>query len=90
MNWPQLVPDSMKAVMLPTVQVTALQNGPFLPHIAVRVVLVFGTMQHYTALMIGEDVEGKRFGVIWIFDNFHGRLEENHRLGFDPSTFRTH
>jgi len=98
MNRLQLVPDSIqllglvKAVMvllLPAVPKTALQNGPFLPYIVVRVVLVAGTMQYYTALMTGQDLEGKRLGVIWVFDSFHGRLEENHMLGFDPSASQT-
>jgi hypothetical protein len=98
MNRLQLAPDSIqllrlvKAVMVglsPAVQMTALQNGPFLSHIAVRAVLVAGTVQRYTALMIGQDLEGKRLGEMWIVDNFHGRLEENHRLGFDPRTSQT-
>jgi len=40
----------------------------------------------YTALMTGQDLEGMSLGVIWIFESFNGRLEENHRLGFVPST----
>jgi len=99
MSWLQLVPDSIqllglvKAIMvilLPAVQVTAFQNGPFLSHIAVRVVLVAGTMRHYTALMTGQNLERKLLGVIWIFDSFHGRLEENLMLGFDPCTSQMH
>jgi hypothetical protein len=85
MNRLQSVPDSIqllglvKAVMvlmLPTVQVTGLQNGPFLSRIAVRVVLVAGTMQHYTALVMGQDLEGKRLGVIWICCSFHAGLKK--------------
>ena len=57
---------------------------------AVRVVTVADTKQHYTALMIGQDFGEGRLGLICIFHNFHGRFEENHRLGFDPSTSQTH